>query len=108
LFNKRSAIKSMAGVAVGIELVSLGNVMKDIANDKNSVPPIEPELTEEYEFVFYEQAIKAFNVTIAALLEAVVMNEVEVDNNIIEEAKKMLRMFEWLLEQKKKEEENGN
>jgi len=106
MFTKRSTIKSLASIVTGVELISLGKTMKEVANNVE-INPVEEEAFE-YEFVFYEKAIHAMKKTIVSLLESAIINGVEVEQEVIDEARKLLNMFEWLLEKKRIEEENGN
>jgi hypothetical protein len=106
MFTKRSTIKSLASIVTGVELISLGKTMKEVANNVE-INPVEEEAFE-YEFVFYEKAIHAMKKTIVSLLESAIINGVEVEQEVIDEARKLLNMFEWLLEKKRVEEENGN
>jgi len=57
----------------------------------------EQNFSQEYQYVFYERAVKSVSKTVSDLLEIIVANDIEIDDAILSEANRILVMMEWVL-----------
>jgi hypothetical protein len=103
----RQLARRSVGLAAGIQLVAISKQM-----EKLKMEPAKPEVDEnesdEYEFVFYEEAIHSFRRVTLMLVEKCLRNGIPIDQSILEEAKEHIEMFDYLLEKKEKDEADGN
>ena len=104
----RQLAKRGVGLAAGIQLVALSKQMGKIRMEQEN-PVVEEYENDEYEFVFYEEAIHSFRRVTLTLIEKLLRNGIPVDQEILKEAKEHIEMFDYLLEKKNKDDEaNGN